>query len=288
MYGYIIPDKMNMYMKDYTLFRAYYCGLCKSLGKTGSQFTRFLTSYDLTFFNALLHSLNKVDVEIANEVCVLNPVKKKSVVKTDKLSVRVADVAVLLAYYNVVDDIVDGEKAKAFLKSSLALRVKKAMKNEPAVAVIVEKMYHDLRIDEKNQVEDVDKLGDHFAKMMQQIAEVFVVDIDEPTKNFCYALGKLVYLFDAIDDVEKDIKSSSFNPFVKKGNTSKTKIEFIEANKSELDFCFNVCYADLVENYNQMKIFNSEGVLSNIVYLGIKMQMEKLLKGEEKCAKTRL
>ena len=37
-----------------------------------------------------------------------------------------------------------------------------------------------------------------------------------------------------------------------------------------------------------MNIVVSEGVLSNIVYLGIDMQIKRLLKGEDKCIATRL
>ena len=40
MFGYVIPDKQNMYIKDFNVFQAFYCGLCKTLGETGSQITR--------------------------------------------------------------------------------------------------------------------------------------------------------------------------------------------------------------------------------------------------------
>lgn len=44
----------------------------------------------------------------------------------------------------------------------------------------------------------------------------------------------------------------------------------------------------MVGAYNAMNIVVSEGMLSNTVYLGVNMQMERLLKGEEKCQMTRL
>ena len=40
MFGYVVPDKMNMFMKDYYGYRAFYCGLCKSIGKRCSQLMR--------------------------------------------------------------------------------------------------------------------------------------------------------------------------------------------------------------------------------------------------------
>ena len=75
MYGYIIPDKPNMYIKDFTYFRAFYCGLCKSIGSKCGQLARFSTNYDMTFYNILLHNILDKKVEISNETCILNPVR---------------------------------------------------------------------------------------------------------------------------------------------------------------------------------------------------------------------
>lgn len=44
----------------------------------------------------------------------------------------------------------------------------------------------------------------------------------------------------------------------------------------------------MVGSYNAMDIKMYEGVLSNTIYLGIKMQVERLLKGDDKCRLTRL
>ena len=53
MFGYVIPDKPNMFMKDYSLYRAYYCGLCKAIGERCGETMRFLTNYDVTFLSLL-------------------------------------------------------------------------------------------------------------------------------------------------------------------------------------------------------------------------------------------
>ena len=34
MFGYIVPEKPEMKIKEYELFRAYYCGVCRSIGST--------------------------------------------------------------------------------------------------------------------------------------------------------------------------------------------------------------------------------------------------------------
>ena len=57
MFGYVLPDKPNMFMKDYAEYRAFYCGLCKSIGKKCSEVMRFTTNYDITFLNVLYHAI---------------------------------------------------------------------------------------------------------------------------------------------------------------------------------------------------------------------------------------
>ena len=87
MFGYVIPDKLNMYIKDFNVFQSFYCGLCKTLGETGAEFTRLCTNYDVTFYNVLLHSLTNTPVEFERKLCAYNG-KKKVVVKTTSCQKR--------------------------------------------------------------------------------------------------------------------------------------------------------------------------------------------------------
>ena len=86
MYGYVLPDKPNMFVKDYSLYKAFYCGLCKSTGKMCGQLMRFTTNYDMTFLNVLYHAILDKEVKFSEETCILNPIKKKSVVDDDELT----------------------------------------------------------------------------------------------------------------------------------------------------------------------------------------------------------
>lgn len=56
-----------MYVKDGVLYKALYCGLCKSIGSSCGQRARFGLSYDMTFLSALLHNIKNVDVKIENK-----------------------------------------------------------------------------------------------------------------------------------------------------------------------------------------------------------------------------
>ncbi len=286
MFGYVIPDKLNMYIKDFNVFQSFYCGLCKTLGESGAEFTRLCTNYDVTFYNVLLHSLTNTPVTFERKLCAYNG-KKKVVVKSDELSKKIADIAVMLVYYNLEDDVCDGKKSRAIVKDMIAPRKKKAAKRLEKIDEIMQKSFSDLRKLEKENCDSIDKVADTFATLMRDMTRL-LIKTDDNIDTFCYNLGRLIYLLDAVDDVEKDSKSSEYNPLVLNYGKCTQKQDYLAKNADEFSFLLNSTYNKMVGSYNAMDIKMYEGVLSNTIYLGIKMQLERLLKGEDKCRMTRL
>ena len=286
MFGYVIPDKNNMYIKDFNVFQAYYCGLCKALSRSGSQLSRLCTNYDTTFYNALLHSLTDTEVKIERKLCLING-KKKPVIVTDDLTRKVADLSVLLVYYNALDDVHDGKKSRAAVVGVLAARKRAAARRLKEADVLMKESFRKLDILEKRNSAQLDLVADCFASLMRDVTRT-LIPTDEHIDAFMYNLGRLVYFFDAADDVEKDAKKGRYNPLIAAYGKCDTKAEFLEKNAQELDFLLRSTYNKLVGAYNHMHIVVSEGMLSNTVYLGLNMQMERLLKGDDKCQVTRL
>lgn len=286
MFGYVIPDKNNMYIKDFNVFQAFYCGLCKALGKTGSQATRLCTNYDITFYNVLLHCITEQEVKFERKLCVYN-CKKKVIVVPDELSLKMADLAAMLVYYNAEDDVNDGKKSRILIKWRLALRKRAAAKRLPKIDALMKESFSRLSRLEKEQCDSIDMVADCFASLMRDITRELATT-DEVIDDFTYNLGRLVYLLDAVDDVEKDSKENRYNPILLNYGKCDKKADYLAKNADELSFLLGSTYNKLVGCYNAMKVVMYEGVLSNTVYLGLKMQMERLLKGEEKCQLTRL
>ncbi len=286
MFGYVIPDKNNMYIKDFNVFQAYYCGLCKALSRSGSQLSRLCTNYDTTFYNALLHSLTDTEVKIERKLCLING-KKKPVIVTDDLTRKVADLSVLLVYYNALDDVHDGKKSRAAVVGVLAARKRAAARRLKEADALMKESFRKLDILEKRNSAQLDLVADCFASLMRDVTRT-LIPTDEHIDTFMYNLGRLVYFFDAADDMEKDAKKGRYNPLIAAYGKCDTKAEFLEKNAQELDFLLRSTYNKLVGAYNHMHIVVSEGMLSNTVYLGLNMQMERLLKGDDKCQVTRL
>ena len=173
MFGYVIPDKQNMYIKDFNVFQGYYCGLCRALGKTGGPLTRLCTNYDVTFYSVLLHSIAGVEPKIESKVCALN-CKKKPMIEVDDLSLKSADVAVLLTYYNVVDDVEDGKKSRLPIKWRLNLRKKAASKRMPEVDALMKREFARLSQLEKDNSDSVDIVADCTAVVMRDMTKLLV------------------------------------------------------------------------------------------------------------------
>ena len=318
MFGYVIPDKDNMLIKDFNVFQSFYCGLCKALHKSGSEVTRLCTNYDVTFYSVLMHELTKTRVEFARKTCVYNG-KKKVVVLPDKLSLKMADLAVLLVYYNIRDDVADGKKLRAPLSWRLFFRKRKAAKNMPKIDALMREKFGELAKLEKEKCDSIDRVADTFASLMRDITRLLLFE-DETEKSalksdvnqvadgekkieevkflsneekrdiddFCYNLGRLVYLCDAVDDVFKDSKKKCYNPIIINYGECANKQDYLVKNADELSFLLKSTYNKMVGAYNRMDVKLYEGVLSNTIYLGIDMQIERLLKGEAKCQITRL
>ena len=286
MFGYVIPDKQNMYIKDFNVFQGYYCGLCRALGKTGGPLTRLCTNYDVTFYSVLLHSIAGVEPKIESKFCALT-CKKKPMIEVDDLSKKAADIAVLLTYYNVVDDVEDGKKSRLAIKWRLHNRKRAAAKRLPEVDALMKREFSRLSVLEKSNSSSIDEVADCTAVVMRDMTKL-IVKTDESIDLFTYNLGRLIYLLDAVDDIEEDSKKGRYNVVVNNFGKCTEKSDYLDKNGEELSFLLKSAYNRMVESYNTMDIKVGEGVLSNTIYLGLDLQIERMLKGVEKCQKIRL
>ena len=290
MFGYVLPDKPNMFMKDYAQYRAFYCGLCKSIGKKCNQVMRFTTNYDITFLNVLYHSIFDVDVEIKEEGCILGPLKKKPIVKDDEYTQVIVDVNNILGHYKCVDDIKDNKSASKWMFDKMILKkhYKKAKVNLQNIDSLVDSGYAKLRELEAQGCKSVDMVSDPFANIMKGIAkELFNKKYNEAIGDMMYALGKWVYIIDAIDDIDEDYKDKKFNLFLFDYDYIDKKTFLIEKH-DELNFILMSCYKDIVDNFNKLKVNKYEGVLTNILWYGIKAKTEEILSRSEKCKRIRI
>lgn len=283
MFGYVKSDIPNMYVKDTILYKALYCGLCKGIGKTCGAKARFTLSYDLAFLSALLHNVMGKDVKIEKSHCVIHPITKRPIAEVDSLTERIAALNVILAYYKTEDAVTDKEGGR-FTRAVFKSSYKKAKKLEPEMDLIVKKRYGELRKLELSSCDSLDISADPFGSMMKDLAVVLVgEDYTEELGEVCYNLGKWVYLIDAIDDYDKDLKKKSFNVFINVYGCDSKKA-LIEEKKEDLIGCLSPSLMRLGELSKVLKYKFNHDLCDNVLQRGLIAETKRIM--ENKKCKT--
>ncbi len=282
MFGYLKPDRPYLYLKDDVLYKSLYCGVCKSIGKLCGQKARFSLSNDITFLSAFCHNVMGEDVKIQKKRCIAHFIKPRQICDVDEISTKLGALNVILAYYKVKDDILD-EKKGGFRSSLLKKGYKRAKKYMPQADEIILKGYTELLSFEKANSDSIDMVSDCFANMLAKLSDLVLLNKkSEYTYNVLYAIGKWIYLIDALDDYDKDVKNGNYNVFYNlyKCNDFKT---LIDEKKNEILYVFNGIFTIIQENYKNIKTYFNTDLIVNVLTRGIPNETLKILdKGNKK------
>lgn len=286
MFGYILPEKPELKIKEYDLYRAYYCGVCKSIAKRYGQVPRLTLNYDSTFLAILLASVWEEKRDIRIERCIAHPVKKKIVVRNSEIIDYASDMNIILAYYKLEDDWKD-ERSLISRAASLFLRntYKKIRKKYQEKCDIILRRLNELAALEKEKCNSMDRAAEPFAKLMEEIMLYGNDRMDEKHANILkwmgYNIGKWIYIIDAYNDLEDDIRNNSYNPFIYQYNyTEGAKGDVLSfKNKIRDRVEFNLVYAlnQIAKSYELMETRCNRGILENIIYMGMLRKTEQIL-----------
>ena len=278
MFGYISPDAPYLFKKDETLYKALYCGLCKGIGKGCGQTARSALTYDMAFVSALVHNINGEDVKIERAHCAIHWFKKRPIARPDDTTVAIGCVNTALAYYKLCDDKADGDK-RGVLRHLYKSGFKKTLKKHPQVAEIIKKQTESLAALEKAGCDIIDAACEPTALMMSGLSDYLLGDYaTEETKKLFYALGKWVYLIDALDDYDKDVKKKRYNVLYNVYG-EKTKCAAVEKGREELEFIFDSLFASMREALSAIKFHFNHDLTDNIILRGIPLKTRSVFNG---------
>lgn len=283
MFGYVKVYKPELKIKEFEMYRGIYCSLCKQLGKSYGVFSRLILNYDLTFLATLLMASNKEKSNFEKSHCTFCFAKKCvcCTLPDDSLEYAAA-ITIMMAYHKILDNINDGHLFKKF-ESSLFLpyfkaKYKKAAKLYPEISTLVDEQMDKQNAVEKSRCTSVDRAADASAAALGNIvSHKFSDEQKEHAYRFGYCLGRFVYLCDALDDLEKDLKNNNYNVFLEQ---RKTDFRSIRSNSFPiLDFTAD----EMAKAYESLKLYRYKSILDNIVYYGLDLTISKVLKKEEDC-----
>lgn len=288
MFGYVRADTPYLYIKDDRLYKAAYCGVCKAIGETCGAAARMGLSYDVTFFSVLLHNIGGVDLEIESSRCMAHCIgKKRPMAKTDELTRALGALNTLLAYLKYDDDVKDEKKGKGkrlWFKRGFS-RVKKRY---PKLFSVVTKDFAAQKAAEENGGTDsVDFAADATALTMADVSDLLLGErATTYTHNLFYAIGKWIYLIDALDDYDDDLKKGSYNVFVR-AYGCKSGAELLEKHGKEVDYVFNSLFYDVRDNLANVRFHFNRDLCDNVLLRGLPGKTKEIKEKLVKAALTR-
>lgn len=285
MFGYVRTDKGELKVREYELYRGLYCTLCKQLSKRYGVLSRLILSYDMTFLALVRLSEKGISPKFKGGRCPFNPAKRCNYcTNAEDEYAFVCAAAILMFYYKVKDNISDSPFFKRLLFFLLlpfaAIKRKKAKKLFPQLDSLISDCLQKQAETERKNTSSPDEAAHNSA---DALGKIFSFGFEEKKKElyfFGYFVGRWVYLMDALDDIEKDIKNCSFNVFVNKYSlTSKTLPEEV---KHEIQSTLNQSSAEAVKAFKSTNCTALSEIIENVLYGGMLCSMENILKGTKR------
>ena len=285
MFGYISIERQELRVKEYETYKALYCGLCRHLGKTYGVFAKFVLNYDLTFVTLISAALSKRIPCYERKRCRVNPLKKCSYCKDDgEVQSLAAAATVALFDLKVEDNIKDGNLFNrlcfGFVRLFSKWWTKKAYKIHPRLKPIVDGYREEQTLAEKDPDCGLDKASEPTAKVVSGILSL--IECEEKYRfvleRMGYCLGKWIYLCDAADDIEKDIKKGNFNPIIKDLLGAK---DIKQATRDRVEPLMNNCWTECAKYSELLEFYKFKSIIDNILYEGLQKRQSKIFDKEK-------
>ena len=274
MFGYLRVYENELKIKEYNLYKQAYCRLCRNIGYY-SETARLFLSYDMTFFALLLDETvlaSNVGEKYKMPKChKLSGVCLKE--KSDEVYNFAAAASIVLVYEKTLDKLRDGERFGRLQKALVLSAYKKVKSDYPLLCETVTNsmdVYNRLEEDKS----DVFVLASAFGSVMRSIASkadfLHDRDINNIVMDIFFKIGEVVYMIDAVDDLENDRKNECYNP--------------ITYHKQSIDKVLEYVVGTLDEAVNSMYMLpysDSIPILLNVVNYGIPNQLYQFKKGKD-------
>ena len=280
MFGYIKVHAPRLRLCEWECYRAYYCGLCKTMGHCTGTCSRLSLSYDFVFLAAVRCSLTGEKPDTKKFRCMLHPFRRRLLVKRSPQLSYCADASALLLAAKIDDDLRDERgfrRLRAFFGRIFFHRaIRKAKKRH---SELYEKISaHLVRLHEMEDdqtLASADAPAEVFGNLL---ADIFGEGLEGDKARIAAAIGnsvgRWVYLADAADDLEQDAKKARYNPLIRLYGKTLSPADWkalqtgLEATLVPARRAF-----ELMDDFPAPEL---RELIANILYLGLPEMTEKL------------
>ena len=312
MFGYITVNRPEMKVKELELYRSYYCGLCHALHERYGRRGQLLLSYDAAFLAILLSGLYEPEETEKRSRCLVHPgITHRE--KANHCIAYAADMNVMLAFRKALDDWRDERKLRSRLTAMLlhsdycALRARYPRQERALTRNIraLHRMEAEAGVDMAggmrdntpgagHEIREENSSGGKMADVLARIdraagytgsffAQMCVIRRDRWEKDLAstgFYLGKFVYLMDAYDDLEEDVRTGNFNVLAELRRLDGEHFDTI-LKEILLDTAACCC-----RSFERLPIVRDVELLRNILYSGIWVRFHQIRSGERETKKV--
>lgn len=265
MFGYVRPIPELLEEGEKELFSAYYCGICREMGRR----SRMTLTFDCAFLALMLSGGSEAGMETIR--CRGNPFRKKRAIRTE-ITRYCADINTILSYYKVLDDIADeGKTSRKLMEWLLRRDFRRAAARQPRAARAVERSITSLQRLEEENCPVSDMAADTTASMMAALA-------GEPgtsLNRLFYHVGRWLYLLDALEDYDEDQTRGGYNVLRLEWGSREAAVEAME-------FALWHALSVVDEEYSRVDLTPTAlGVARNTLEKGMAARTHLALYGQE-------
>ena len=273
MFGYVRPLRQELKCRDFDLYRATYCGLCRCLRRRYGPVAPMFLNFDFTFLALLLWQPENTFTPCRGR-CHANPLVQKPMCPDSPALELAADESIILAWWKLRDSVRDEEFWEGMSAQALSGLLYPAYRKAAGLRAEFDRAVRDsleeLTVLETEQCASLDRTADTFARLLRSAAPS-----SDPRsrvlEQLLYHLGRWIYLIDARDDLAEDREADRYNPVAARYGPEGDD----RALKLTLDHSLELMGAAL-----QLGDFGCRTpVLENVVYLGLPLVQRAVFDG---------
>lgn len=256
MFGYVVVNPKALTKEERQQYNKYYCGLCHQLNERYGNIGRATLSYDMTFLTILLSSLYELKENQDSRHCISHPIKRQPYIETS-ITAYAADMNIVLTYYQYLDDFNDDNNKIAKQKSKTLEKFLPLIKERypQQYTVIADNLQRLGEMEAANEL-NPDLPANCFGELMGSLFAWRQDEYAEGLWRLGAALGRFIYLLDAVNDLKADIKRQRYNPLIA---------------QIEIDFTpmLTIMMAECTAEFEKLPVKRNRHILQNILYSGV-------------------
>lgn len=219
MIGYLKPFTPELKLKHWEFYKSLYCSLCLHTKDQFSNFHRLFINNDSLFLYLLfISTMDKINYHFERRNCIFHPVNKTTIFIEDKYFNLFVEISFLISYVKIIDNIIDNKNIKYSIFKKLyetkisKLKIIPAYKNDFQDAI---KSYFDneKEIFSKENYKDINELTFPFVTFITSLLPLDFLPLktSNKIKTILNHVIKIIYILDAYEDFEDDLKNNKIN-----------------------------------------------------------------------------